>query len=210
MNTTIVNLRGTSGAGKSTVAHTLLARNPFKVVEERQMVRGPKPLVYKLSSLEGVKAPLFIFGAYHTQCGGCDGIMGYQFVVPELLDKYAGEGHILFEGLLISGGFGRVGEAMAKLQTKRITPVWALLDTPLEKCLERIGARRLARGKTEPLNPENTAQKHNAAWKSHDAILARGLRAEKIRHQRSYSDVLKLFGVTVAREPKHARVDDHA
>lgn len=207
-----VNLRGTSGAGKSTVAHTLLARNPFTVVEWWEGARSRKPLVYRVdASFElSLDRPLFLFGSYHTQCGGCDGIQDYQNVVPRLLDQYGGQGHALFEGLLLSGGFGSVGRGMvAAAKRYRATPIWALLDTPLEVSLARIEQRRASRGVTEPLNPKNTQQKYDAAHKAHAKMLSEGHRSVLINHKRPYSSVVQLFGAKITREPSHATFKDH-
>lgn len=199
----IVNLRGTSGAGKSTVAHTLLKKYPHEVVESAKRPRGDRPLVYRIN-VQGT-APIFLFGAYHTQCGGCDGIMDYGNVLPPLLRRYASQGHILFEGLLISGGVGRVGQAMQELdRSGRSRAIWALLDTPLELCLERIEARRRARGVDKPLNPANTAQKHRAAQLTHAKLYQEGWDSRLIDHRKPVKSVLKLFGIELAKEPAHA------
>lgn len=201
---TIINLRGTSGAGKSTVVHTLLALFPHEVVE-RFGARGDRPLVYKLTLPNGRK-PLFIIGPYRTQCGGCDAITGYQDVLPPLLDRYAAKGNVLFEGLLISGGYGSVGQALGSLRDKGHRVVFALLDTPLEVCLDRIAARRAQRGVTEPLNPRNTEQKYKAAHGSQVKI------AEVYKHEctmvpyrQATRFVLGLLGFTLNKEPRHAR-----
>lgn len=201
---TIVNLRGTSGAGKSTVAHTLMALFPHEVVE-RFGARGDRPLVYKLNLGPG-RRPLFLIGPYKTQCGGCDAITGYQDVLPPLLAKYAALGHVFFEGLLISGGYGSVGRALGELRDNGYRVVFALLDTPLETCLERITARRAARGVTEPLNPVNTEQKHKAAHNSQKKIAEEyGHECVSVPHRQAVRTVLGLFGLTLNKEPRHAR-----
>lgn len=210
---TIVNLRGTSGAGKSTVVHTLLSMYQHQVVEHFG-VRGNRPLVYELclcspkgTPSEHPRPHLYVVGPYKTQCGGCDAITGYQDVLPPLLTKYARKGDILFEGLLISGGYGSVGRAMGRLMTTGgHSTVFALLDTPLELCLERVNARRRARGVEEPVNPKNTEQKYKAAHASQRNIAAEnyGHSCVMINHKRPVRDVLALFGVDLKREPRHA------
>lgn len=199
---TIVNLRGTSGAGKSTVVHTLLKMYPHEVVE-RFGARGDRPLVYRVEA--NTWGPLFIFGPYKTQCGGCDAIMGYQDVLPPLLKKYAEKGDILFEGLLISGGYGSVGRALKSREDAGHRVIFALLDTPLETCLARVQARRAARGVTEPLNPKNTEQKYRAAHMSQKKIAEEyGHECVMIDHRRPVRSVLSYLGVSLPREPRHA------
>lgn len=201
---TVLNLRGTSGAGKSTVVHTLLALYPHEVVEHFG-ARGDRPLVYKLKLPNGRK-PLFVIGPYRTQCGGCDAITGYQFVLPPLLAKYAGQGNVLFEGLLISGGYGTVGQALGALRDAGHRVVFALLDTPLEVCLERIQSRRAAKGNHEPLNPKNTEQKYKAAHGSQLKIASEyGHETLMVKHKQAVRTVLGVFGLTLDKEPRYAR-----
>jgi ABC-type dipeptide/oligopeptide/nickel transport system ATPase component len=204
---TIFNLRGTSGAGKSTVAHTILKLFNHRVVEWGG-ASGKKPMVYEVTLRQG-KSPLYILGGYRTQCGGCDGITDYQTIVPLLLSKYAPKGHILFEGLLISGGYGSVGRSMTLAERKGHTAIFALLDTPLELCLKRIGERRLLRGKTEPLNPKNTEQKFKAARNTQEKLIREGHSCVMIDHKRPVKEVLKYFDVILKMEPNYARAEDH-
>jgi hypothetical protein len=204
---TIVNLRGTSGAGKSTVVHTLLKMYPNKAVQFFG-AKHNRPLVYEVQ-IQHDRRPLFIVGPYKTQCGGCDAITGYQNVLPPLLDSYAKLGDILFEGLLISGGYGSVGQALGELEKKGHESIFALLDTPLELCLERVNARRTARGVLDPVNPRNTEQKYKAAHASQVNIDNKyGHRCEMVRHTHPVKDVLNLFSVLINREPHHAKAGD--
>jgi hypothetical protein len=204
---TILNLRGTSGAGKSTVAHTLLKMFNWKIVEYGG-ASGKKPMVYEIT-LRQNKPFLYLFGGYRTQCGGCDGITDYQTIVPLLLSKYAPKGDVLFEGLLISGGYGSVGRSMSLAQSKGHQAVFALLDTPLDLCLRRVNERRRARGVMEPVNPRNTEQKFKAALSTHNRLLGEGHNCVMINHKHPVRDVLGYFNVQLKREPTHARAEDH-
>lgn len=200
---TIVNLRGTSGSGKSTVVHTLLSRYAPEVdVVQHFGAKGNRPLVYRVPISQTRR--LFVIGPYASQCGGCDAITDYKNVLPPLLREYASRGDVLFEGLLISGGYGSVGRCLGELEGARNRVVFALLDTPLELCLERIAGRRAARGVHEPLNPKNTEQKFKAAHSSQRKIAEEyGHECVMINHRQPYKEVMSLFGVTVVREPKH-------
>jgi hypothetical protein len=187
------------------VVHWLLANNDYEVVE-RFGVRGNRPLVYKLyTKATGLLTPLFIIGPYTSPCGGCDAITDYKNILPPLISKYARLGDVLFEGLLISGGYGSVGRKLGELRdTWKHKVVFALLDTPLETCLERVNARRRARGVMEPVNPVNTEQKYKAAHASQRKIAEEyGHECVMINHKRPVREVLSLFGVELKREPKH-------
>lgn len=185
----IVNLRGTSGSGKSHVAHQLLKRFPW--VPAGLDAKG-RPLGYQLTLPNG--KPLYIVGRYTTQCGGCDGI-GSTAEVMRRVDGYALNGHVFFEGLLISGGYGAMGKWSEKFRDRFI---FATLSTPLELCLSRVTARRLKRGKTEPLNPKNTTQKYRAVFNTHAKTLALGRNTVMVDHRHAVREVLEMLG---ARRP---------
>ena len=193
----IVNLRGTSGSGKTTAVRNILRRWPTTPAELAPNRRKETPLVYK-TKIPG-KLPLFVFGSYENVCGGCDGISDYAEVVPALLQKYSPLGHILFEGMLISGSYGKIGLALAEQERKGCEVYFSVLDTPLEVCIKRVQARRDARGDTRPYNPKNLIDKH----KSSERILLKIAgeyhhNTSHIDHTHPATDVMKLFGVPYA------------
>jgi hypothetical protein len=180
----IVNIRGTSGSGKTTIVLKLLksfahsqiwvdANGNEKLVPVNE-ADSPKPdgklWGYELPSLR-----LRIVGRYETPCGGCDGISTQQ-EVEDRVRLWHGKGyHVLFEGLLISHIYGR----WAKLaqDVGRDNMMFAFLRTPLVTCLERVTARRSARGVTTPLNPTNTMQKHADSIRVYDKCRDNNLNA---------------------------------
>ena len=189
---TIVSLRGTSGSGKSTVVHQILQRWPHELLDCDAKGR---PRNYRVTLPNGES--LYIIGRYTTQCGGCDGIQPYSDIVKRIA-KYAPKGHVLFEGLLISSGYGSIGKFSERY---REDFVFAFMDTPLKVCLQRIQKRRKAKGNTKPLNPYNTELKHKVMWKSVKVIGDLGRRCVIIDHQKAFSQVMKLYGIRV-RMPK--------
>jgi len=141
----ILKIHGTSGSGKSTIAWTFLKSFPVTM-----WTNGVgKVEAYEVDA--GLDKPLYILGKYTTQCGGCDTLTADEQI--ELLHKYAPLGHVLYEGLLASEYYGRLGEASAQYGDDH---VFAFLDTPIETCIERVKSRRLAAGNTKPLNEDNT------------------------------------------------------
>lgn len=166
----IINLRGTSGSGKSTAVRYVMAGG--SVSEVRADPVDKHPIGYAVSgAVDGVVS---VVGKYTTACGGCDTIKTQDEICGRVR-RFATDGHVLFEGLLISHLFSRY----AALSDELGGICFGFLDTPLEVCLERVRARRAARGNTKPLNEKNTVQKwhdmrrvygkfrdagHNAVW----------------------------------------------
>ena len=144
----IIKLHGTSGSGKTTVARELM-----KDADLVRTILNPasrKPEAYEVRWL--YKNPLFILGPYTATCGGLDSLSDVNDHI-RLLQHYAEIGHVFYEGLLGSEYYGRIGKVSEQFGDRHI---FAFLDTPIEVCLARVQARRLARGNTKPLNPANT------------------------------------------------------
>lgn len=182
----ILNIRGTHGSGKSTMVLKLLKQFPHVATDLNP--RG-RPNNYKVK-LPGVKKPLFIVGPYETACGGCDAVQPYDLIWPRV-EQFALTGHVLFEGALVSSSVGNIGRAMAE----RKDCVLGFLDTPLEVCLERIAARRQARGDERPLNPYNTTVKFEGILRSRPKFEQLGIMCVDIPYRKAYLFVLSLLGV---------------
>lgn len=195
MKHTVVNVRGTNGSGKTTAVRAILKRWPVTIAEVTHRARGDRPLVYCVHTPSG---PMFMFGSYETDCGGCDTISDYKTIVPALLDKYAPKGNILFEGYLLSGAYGAVGEAMKKTEEAEHTVIFAFLDTPSDVCIKRVEARRAVRGVEKPFNPVNLLGKYGAIESVHRRALEMGHRCEVINYQQAPQQIMKLFGVEYA------------
>lgn len=181
----IINLRGTHGSGKSTIVQQLMKRFPTEATDRNERGR-PNNYVLQL----GPRQRLYVVGPYETACGGCDAIQPYDLIWPRVI-AFARKGHVLFEGALVSSSVGNIGRAMAE----RKDCVIGFLDTPLQVCLDRIAARRAARGDTRPLNPHNTQVKYEGILRSRPQLEALGLRCVTIPHRRPVPAVLKLLGV---------------
>lgn len=145
----LVKLHGTSGAGKSTVARGLMARG------SEVIPIGPdgRPEAYRVASPG--RRSLFVLGSYANDCGGMDTISEVDTQIG-MIHHYARLGDVFYEGLLMSTYYGKLGQAMEQYGNDH---VWAFLDTPMELCIERVKARRLAKGNTKPLNEENTRKR---------------------------------------------------
>jgi len=143
----IVKLHGTSGSGKSTVAHDII-KTALPVTT--CSIRG-KIVAYE-THLPNVMEPLFIIGPYKTQCGGMDAISSVDDQIW-LIEEYARAGHVFYEGLLCSEYYGRLGKASEKYGDDHL---FAFLDTPISICIDRIKQRRLDAGNVKVFDETNT------------------------------------------------------
>jgi gluconate kinase len=130
----IINLRGTNGSGKSTVARALLAgREPIDLAPyvtpggEKRAVLG-----HRVPSLN-----LIVVGPYRTVCGGCDAIKTQDLVCESVRMAAGMARHVFFEGVIVSTLFTRYLELSRELGGL----TWAYLDTPPDVCLRRIQER---------------------------------------------------------------------
>ena len=134
----IINIRGCNGSGKSTIVRKLLMGGLDS--EKLYGVCGPKfPEAYRLDYVQ-VKRPIFVLGSYLVGVGGCDRI-GSAELVQQLVHKYAAQGHVLFEGLIISDYYGKLCTSLEPFG-KEVVIIF--LTTPFEVCLDRLHARQAA------------------------------------------------------------------
>lgn len=205
---TIVSIRATHGAGKSSIVRKILDKYPHELVEPDRKGR-PKGYVVSLSA---PYADLFVVGPYHTACGGCDAVQPYARILDLINYGAQHHEHVLLEGALVSSSYGSVGGLMNAYATSSVPglerhpprdAVFAFLDTPLDLCLERIARRRAAKGNFEPLNPKNTTVKFENVLRTKAQMdkLGSKVRIVDIDHTRPVMQVLKLFGVTLRKEP---------
>ena len=146
----IINIRGTSGSGKTTVMRevvgALTAQDWEAVrVDEWQGKKRKQPLYYRNKS-----TGLITLGHYESTCGGCDNV-GSARQVYELIQlvrsKYPKD-TILCEGLLLSEDT----KWCSQLPNLKVL----YLETDVEECLKRVRARRLEAGNDKPLKEDNT------------------------------------------------------
>jgi ABC-type dipeptide/oligopeptide/nickel transport system ATPase component len=147
MSSRIIKIHGCSGSGKSTAVRSLMGTNPF-----------PMPIIGMNGKVEAMRISphIFTLGSYEQACGGVDTIDSADTVM-KLIDKYAILGHVVFEGLLQSTYYGRMGAHSVKYGWDYI---YAFMDTPIDLCLDRVVARRATSGRNNKFNPELTRDKH--------------------------------------------------
>lgn len=147
VSSALVQLRGTSGSGKTTAMRAFIDRlEKFGPVERND--RDTKTVAYQgeLWTPHGT-VNAYVLGDYNPtrSAGGCDTIPSIQQTV-DLVEKYGSRPHsiVVFEGLLLAHSWGALGEYVHPRWGERYVNVF--LDTPVEKCIERVTLRRADRG----------------------------------------------------------------
>jgi len=95
--------------------------------------------------------------------------------------------------LVISGIAGRWVALARRLSQCQF--IFLELDTPMEKCIERVTARRRARGNTTPFNPVNLIRKFKSVTSSRRFLANAGLDVRLIDHERAYECLKNLLGL---------------
>jgi energy-coupling factor transporter ATP-binding protein EcfA2 len=182
---TIVKLLGNSGSGKTTIARAIMALDKGTTA-----IGNPtRPEAYECRP-KGVGRSIFVLGPYTNTCGGLDSVATWRHAA-DLLHKYAPLGHVLYEGLLTSTYYGGFGAETERYGNDHI---FAFLDTPLEVCIARIKARRLAAGNAKPLNETNTRNREKPIDNVCRKVTALGRRVVFIKHDGDTTrQVLELF-----------------
>lgn len=184
----IINLRGTNGSGKSTVAFKLIAEGSIdERLAEYQTPKGAQRFVmgYRVPSLN-----LIVVGKYETVCGGCDGIHTQDLIKEAVINAAGVAKNVLFEGVIVSTLFSGYLELSRKLSAEIGQGLtWAYLDTPLEVCLARIYKRNGGKPIKEELVEAKIRSIEATARKASEA----GEIVKTIRHKRAMADVMALL-----------------
>lgn len=154
----IIQVRGTSGSGKSTVVREVMERTGDWV---EVFTKGRKaPIAYAHSS-----EPILVLGQYNRKCGGGDTIGSARKIYNLLhnLNHYLGVNHyvgedyakhiVLLEGLLMSE------DTKWTLTFPTSSTKIVYLTTPIQECLRRINQRRAEAGRMTEVNPTKSSSR---------------------------------------------------
>lgn len=138
----IIQLRGTSGTGKTTAMRKIM--DSLGPELEEVYTDGRRKPAYYL----GRESTVAVLGHYENVCGGCDTFKNYEQLHAALRAAFSATGCVLMEGLMLSDDV---------LQTvkmhKEVANVRCLyLHLDVETCIERVKQRRKERGQGEEFN----------------------------------------------------------
>jgi len=175
--TTVIQIRGTSGSGKSTVMREVLKRlnrTLYPVYRPRRR----NPLYYKS---EGI----IVLGHYESPSGGGDTI-GNARAIYQLIQQVITEHDpavVLAEGLLLSE------DVKWSSQLNRLKVVF--LTTPIDTCLERIRKRRLSVGNTKPLNTFKTVRRVKVIERARQRLTEAGVECRRVTCEQAPDLILR-------------------
>lgn len=194
----IIQLRGTSGSGK-----THLVKEIMKLYEKRKPVfsQGRKrPIAYRLSDTKCPKE-LAVIGHYETACGGCDTIStpgkSYEIIFNQIKRNALDGRSVLFEGLLISGDLNWT----ASLKELGIPLLIIELTVPLEECLKSVNNRRRNRLENKgkeftPVKPQNTKAKFKLCQKVCEKLEKDyGISVERLNREEAFNRIRELLNI---------------
>lgn len=201
----IVNIRGTSGSGKTYTVRALMKLFgdagmtwDYRPGEKEQ---GGHRSGYHEGHASWRDRPVRVLGYYGgATCGGCDGIRT-QLGVEGLLRAAVAEGaDCVFEGLLIS----HLRSRWVVLPQELGVP-WRFffLDASLEACIQRAVDRRIARGDHRPFSAHNTTLKHRDIARRYDEFVAMGLDCRKVSSDNAPQEIYEYLnaGIKVPERP---------
>lgn len=163
----IIQIRGTSGSGKSTAMSAIMKSTEWDGV----FVKGrKKPLYYRACDYHWV-----VLGHYESPCGGGDTIGSARAIydlirsLPPAATVHRGISVVLVEGLLLSEDVRWTTQLKEEGNDVRVL----FLTTSLERCLRQIRSRRLEAGNEKPLNEDNTRNRVGVIERARVKLLER-------------------------------------
>jgi ABC-type dipeptide/oligopeptide/nickel transport system ATPase component len=191
----IINIRGTSGSGKSTAVRQVmdLAHSTDRIyLKDRK-----NPLLYRLH-WPGDKV-ISIPGHYETACGGCDTIKTYDQLFEIIKQEYKVGHHVLFEGLLVAHDKKRCTELFEWLLRDPLLFQIIELTETLETCLASVEKRRSERKNPpkKPFNPDNTTRRYKEVVRSCEQLEAIGVPVHRYKRDQVLEVIFHQFGIKV-------------
>jgi hypothetical protein len=175
-------VRGTNGSGKTTIVKKFLK---FPNTELFGVLGVKRPEAYKVTLGQALK-PLFVIGSYQSATGGVDALPLSATELVGLLIKYQKQGHILFEGVVISTYYGAVGDWLA---AHRQDALVVFLNTSLDKCLESIVLRSGETSRTA-----NVAAKIKSIESVHKRMIEAGIPTLTVNRDEAFQKIKAYIG----------------
>lgn len=191
----IIQVRGTSGSGKSTIVRSVMALYPVR--EPIHEGRRKQPWGYHLRQGDEQQhaGRLYVPGHYEIECGGMDTLPRLAEAMPDVLVEHElGGRDVLMEGLLASEDVRHLLALREKMRHADSMLV-IQLTTPIEECLAAIRERRARRGNSNPLSEKNTRNRVATIKRACARLTMEGVHVEDHDRAGALARVRSLLGV---------------
>lgn len=186
MSNIILRVSGTFGSGKTTAVRQFINDYPHSILKKDGKIMG-----YGVDCTRmGITTPIYIIGKYDNVCGGTDSMQTQLAVAERILEAHK-YGHVLYEGALVSAS--GLGGKVTQMTEETECTVYAFLDTPQDKCIERVIGRRKEAGNEKEFSPKNLIDKFKSVSNCRKNLQNAGLRVEDINHLNTHPPILSII-----------------
>lgn len=196
---TILNIRGTSGSGKSTAVRALMALASEVTPHMADASFGKKrknPLWYSLDFPR--HSSVAVLGHYGADCGGCDTLPTYDFIMGLIRACHEDGFHVVYEGLLLSHDKKQTKALWEWLGQKEFA-VLELTET-VETCLASVRERRARKGAPPEFNTDNTVRRHAEVIRASVQLEEVGIPVHRVSREQCLPKVLELINLKLPVE----------
>jgi ABC-type dipeptide/oligopeptide/nickel transport system ATPase component len=191
----ILNIRGTSGSGKSTAVRAIMALSTnIMPIKADPVILGKKrknPLAYLM---ECGGARVGVMGHYAADCGGCDTLPNYELTFELIKERHRDGYHVLFEGLLVAHDKKQC-KALWEWLGRKDFAILELTET-LETCLSSVRERRARKGADpDTFNPQNTIRRYQEVVRSCQQLEEHGIPVHRVTREQCVPKITELLGL---------------
>lgn len=185
----IVNIAGTSGAGKTFLMRSFISwAEKWGVVKPCYIDDRKSPIGYDVI-LKRSKT-IHIVGAYEgADTSGCDTIRDVVWVYDYIREQHEANKHVVYEGLFMMN-MTRGPQLAAETNSVYILQ----LAVPLATCIASINDRRKARGEGKLLTKSNTVNNFTRAINYCDKMSAAGANVNRVKREEALNVLILTLG----------------
>jgi len=189
MKPVIINLRGTYGSGKTTIARFVM---DSYLNHQKHFQEGRKRPLYNTFDHPNGGNPLAVVGSYETICGGCDTISDTSMIFDTITFLSEAGYDVLYESLLLTADCGRT--------IKHFQAGWNLhviyLDVPTMVCFDSVNQRRRAKDPhAVDVDPKNLLGKVQSCKSSKKNLDRNGVPTYLLDRAAAFTKCLELLNV---------------
>lgn len=144
----LINIRGTNGSGKTTIAKSLMNGQAPVLMATQQVLAPTKAEPNRMRTREIWGTPCqyggIILGTYQKSCGGCDEFSwkgSHDGMVTAIMWGMQNYRNVIFEGLTVTSSYQRYVDLARFAKEKGHLSHWIMLTVDLEECIRRVAAR---------------------------------------------------------------------